>query len=253
MSRIDLEIPELSYAAEEALNRLRVNVKFTGANTRRLLITSSIPGEGKSHISLYLWKMLAEAGFRTVLVDADLRRSSLKKEMKFSFTGECDGLAAYLSGLADYEQVVHETNVENGALVPCVNLLQNPSPLLEDPRLKELMELLARDFDYVIVDSPPLVSVSDGAQLAAVCDGAILVVRSGETPRMLVRQSLSQLERTHCRLLGTVLNGVRRGGRGYGYNYYQNYARSYYYRNYRYYDYYSDYYGETDEESEQKQ
>ncbi len=246
MSKINVEIPELSYAAEEALNRLRVNVKFSGKNMKKLLITSSVPNEGKSHICVYLWKMLAEAGFRTVLVDADLRKSVLKKEAKFQMEGECPGVAYYLSGLAEYEEVVHETNIENAYLVPCINVLQNPSPLLEDARLGELMDKLAEHHDYVIVDSPPLVSVTDGVQLAGVCDGAILVVRCGETPRALVRQSINQLGRTNCRLLGTVLNGERRTGRSYG-RYYYGYG-GYYYN--RYYNrYYSEYYGGGEDSS----
>lgn len=248
MSKIELTVPELSYAAEEALNRLRVNVKFSGKNMKKLLIISSVPNEGKSHIALYLWKMLAEAGFRTVLVDADLRKSVMKNDAKFQTEGECPGLAYYLSGLAEYEDVVHETNIENAYLVPCMNSLQNPSPLLEDARLGELMDLLAERHDYVIVDSPPLISVTDGVQLAGVCDGAILVVRCGETPRSLIRQSLNQLERTNCRLLGTVLNGVSRTGRSY---YGRSYYGGYYYNRY-YNKYYSNYYGESEESAGKK-
>ena len=82
MKTIKLNIPELPYAAEEALNRLRVNVKFSGKEIKTIMIISSVPNEGKSHVAVYLWKMLAEAGFRTVLVDCDLRKSVMKKEMK---------------------------------------------------------------------------------------------------------------------------------------------------------------------------
>jgi Mrp family chromosome partitioning ATPase len=82
----------------------------------------------------------------------------------------------------------------------------------------------------VIVDSPPLVSVSDGILIAQHCDGAILIVRSGETPRSLIRQSMNQLQQTDCRLLGTVLNGVATGNRAYGryYGYYSKYYSEYY-------------------------
>jgi capsular exopolysaccharide synthesis family protein len=239
-NRILVRLPELPYSAEEALNRLRVNVKFSGKHTRKILVTSSVPNEGKSHMAVYLWKMLAEAGHRTVLVDADLRKSVLKGIMELPKNQEVHGLSYYLSGLAEYEDVVHQTTIDNADVVPCVNLLQNPSSLLEDPRLKELMDRLGEDYDYVIVDTPPLVSVSDGALIAALCDGAVLVVRSGETPRTLIRQSLAQLGRTNCRILGTVLNGVSTGKRGY----YGRYYSGYYYS--RYYRYYTEYYTDSD-------
>jgi capsular exopolysaccharide synthesis family protein len=230
MKTIKLNIPELPYAAEEALNRLRVNVKFSGKEIRTILIISSVPNEGKSHVTVYLWKMLAEAGFKTVLVDCDLRKSVMKKEMGFECAEEYQGLDYYLSGLAEYDDVVHHTNIENGDIVPISNLLQNPSTLLEDARFGELFQALEGNYDYVIVDSPPLVSVSDGILIAQHCDGAILIVRSGETPRSLIRQSMNQLQQTDCRLLGTVLNGVATGNRAYGryYGYYSKYYSEYY-------------------------
>ena len=230
MKTIHLTIPELPYAAEEALNRLRVNVKFSGKEIKTIMIISSVPNEGKSHVSVYLWKMLAEAGFKTVLVDCDLRKSVMKKEMKFRCDEEYQGLDYYLSGLAEYEDVVHHTNIENGDIVTTTNLLQNPSSLLEDARLGELFRALEGNYDYVIVDSPPLVSISDGILIAQHCDGAILIVRSGETPRSLIRQSMNQLKQTDCRLLGTVLNGVATGNRAYGryYGYYSKYYSEYY-------------------------
>lgn len=234
MSTIELSIPELPYAAEEALNRLRVNVKFSGKGIQTIMIISSVPNEGKSHVAVYLWKMLAEAGFRTALVDCDLRKSVLKSEMKFKCDKDYQGLDYYLSGLAEYDDVVHHTNIENADIVPVTNLLQNPSSLLEDARLGELFQTLEKNYDYVIVDSPPLISVSDGILLAQYCDGAILIVRSGETPRSLIRQSINQLEQTDCHLLGTVLNGVATGNRAYG-KYYGYYSK-----------YYSEYYGKND-------
>jgi len=230
MKTIHLTIPELPYAAEEALNRLRVNVKFSGKEIKTIMIISSVPNEGKSHVAVYLWKMLAEAGFKTVLVDCDLRKSVMKKEMSFRCDEEYQGLDYYLSGLAEYDDVVHHTDIENGDIVPISNLLQNPSSLLEDARLGELFRALEGNYDYVIVDSPPLVSVSDGILIAQHCDGAILIVRSGETPRSLIRQSMNQLKQTDCRLLGTVLNGVATGNRAYGryYGYYSKYYSEYY-------------------------
>lgn len=230
MKKIDINMPELPYAVEEALNRLRINIKFCGKNTQIILIVSSVPNEGKSFVSVQLWRMLAEAGFHSVLVDADLRKSVLKSRHDFKNNEEeIQGLDYYLSGLAEYSDVVYQTNISNGDIIPCSHLLENPSTLLEDPRFKELFKTLSKDYRYVIVDAPPLVNVADGALIASMCDGAILVVNSGEVSKNLVKQSIEQLERADCKLLGTVLNKADVGGHSY--------------KQYGQYKYYSDYYG----------
>lgn len=90
MKKLNLKIKDMPYAAEEALNRLRVNIKFCGKNTKKIVITSSIPNEGKSTVSVHLWKLLSEAGFPTVLVDVDLHKSELQK--KYEVEGIKEGL-----------------------------------------------------------------------------------------------------------------------------------------------------------------
>lgn len=229
MKHLEMEFPELPYAVEEALNRLRINIKFCGKNTKIILVISSTPNEGKSMVSTWLWKKLAEAGLPSVLVDMDLRSSVRKDTMAYKTEGEVTGVDYYLSGLSEYQDVVYSTNVENGYMIPISTLLENPSTLLEDPRLEELLDRLSQDYRYVIVDAPPLDRVSDGALIASYCDGAIMVVRSGVTSKKLVRQSLQQLERVRCRLLGMVLNRVETKSRayskyyGYGYGKYGKY------------------------------
>ena len=98
--------------------------------------------------------------------------------------------------------------------------------MLEDPRMKEMLDHLAEDYRYVIIDSPPLDSVSDGLLIGSMCDGAILVVRSGMTSRTLIKHSLQQLERIQCKLLGTVLNRVETTSRAYS-KYYGKYGKYY--------------------------
>ena len=222
MKKIIMKVPNLPFALEEAMNKLRVNIKFCGKNIRKILIISSVPNEGKSFLAVQLWKMLAEAGFPTVLVDADLRKSILKTRHKYRTKEKIQGLDYFLSGLTEFEDVVCETNIPNGYVIPCTNYLENPSTLLEDPRMGELLDRLAEEYRYVIIDSPPLESVSDGALLGALCDGAILVIRAGQTSRALVRNSLQQLDHVGCKLLGTVLNRTPIKSRGY-YKYYGNY------------------------------
>ena len=228
MKKLNLKIKDMPYAAEEALNRLRVNIKFCGKNTKKIVITSSVPNEGKSTVSVRLWKLLSEAGFPTVLVDVDLRKSELQK--KYQVEGIKEGLNHFLSGLAEYEDVVYETNIPNGHIVPVTTLLENPSALLE-----ELLDRLAEDYRYVIIDTPPLDNISDGALIASMSDGAVLVVRCGETSKALVRQSLQQLDRVGCPVLGTVLNRAEIRSGAYK-KYYNRYGK-------KYGDYYGAYYG----------
>lgn len=232
MKEIKMSIPALPYAVEEAMNRLRVNIKFCGKNTKKIMVISSVPNEGKSTVSVQLWKMLAEAGFPSVLVDMDLRNSVLKDRLKFKSEDEIIGLDYYVSGLSEYQDVVYKTNINNGYIVPVSNHLENPSTLLEDPRMEELFDRLGEDYRYVIIDSLPLNSVADGALIAPLCDGALLVVRSGMTSKKLIKQSVQQLERVNCKILGMVLNRIETKSRTYQ----------------KYYSKYGDYYGDKSED-----
>lgn len=223
-----VKLNPLAYSVEEAINRLKVNIKFVGAETKKILIISSIPGEGKSTVSVNLWKALADAGFPTVLVDADLRRSEFKERHWKSFHKNCKGLNHYLSGLASYEKIIYETDVKNGYVVPVADLLVNPSNLLESKKLDDLLDRLASEYRYVIIDSPPLESVSDGVTLASKSDGALLITQAGVTPRILVHQSLQQIERAECPLLGIVLNRMKSKLSAYRGYYYKKYYSKYY-------------------------
>ena len=133
------------------------------------------------------------------------------------------GLSFYISPMED---VIYETQVENAYIVPCMNLLENPSALLEDARFAELLDKLAETYRYVIIDSPPLGSVADAAQIASLCDGAALVVRAGETSRSLIKQSFQQLDQVGCTLLGVILNRAQTTGRAYK-KYYGKYGKYY--------------------------
>lgn len=226
MKRLNMTFPELPYAVEQSLKRLQINVAFSGYDTKRILITSSVPNEGKSLISVQLWKMLAESGSKAVFVDLDFRNSELmaRHSIKCEDESEPVGLDFYLSGRAELEDVVYATNVENGYFIPCTNLLENPSSLFEDRRFEELLNKLAEDYRYVIIDSAPLENVADGNQIALHCDGAILVVRCAHVPRKIIRKSLQTLESVGCKLLGVALNREEKRGRLYG-RYYGSYGK----------------------------
>lgn len=212
----------LPYGAEEALNRLRVNFGFCGKEYKKVIITSSTPDEGKSFVAAQLWRMLAEAGNKVVLVDADLRKSVIRS--RYQISGEDErgaryGLAYYLAGQAELEDTIYATNIENGFMVPTFQTVSNPAILLQNDRFSVMLEQLAKVFDYVLVDTPPLSNVSDGELIASLCDGALLVIRSGVTPRSLVASSIQQLEHANCKLMGTVLNRVEKEQSAYYYKY----------------------------------
>ena len=201
------QFPLLDYFTEEAIDRLRVNVGFTGMNKKVIMITSSVPNEGKSYVSANLWRQLAMAGKRTVLVDADMRKTEMRSTLRLTTDNEFAGLSHYLAGQASIEDILYATNQANAYIIPTTTLI-NPSLLLEGDRLQVLLQTLRERFDYILVDTPPLGVVSDGQRFATMCDGCLLVIRAHSTSRSLIKESLAQLERVNCPLIGPVLNRV---------------------------------------------
>ena len=250
MGRIEVgNLPDPPYAVEEAVSRLRINLGFLGKDIKKVMVISTMPDEGKSFISMQLWRQLALAGMKTVLVDMDLRKSVMAEKYQISSAdGEkIRGTSGYLSGDISLEEAVCGTNLEDGYLVPNVDNVVNPSILLEGTRLEEMLTSLEKEYRYVLLDCPPLELVSDGERIGNLCDGAVLVVRGGVTPKGMVKHSIQQLERAGCPLLGIVLNRV--GGSGSGY-YYRKYGGKYYGGRYggRYGKYYGNqyYYGKNE-------
>lgn len=223
--------PQLPYSVEEAINRLRINVSFFGSDIRKIMIISSEPNEGKSFITMSLWKQMALAGEKSILVDADLRKSVMVEKYQISREDgkELWGLSHYLSDNKKLEDCILTTDLAQGDLLPNVNNVVNPSMLLESRRFVELLDQLSRTYRYVFIDVPPLGLVSDAERIGSLCDGAILTVRSGMTPKGIIRNSIAQLERTGCPLLGIVLNRVGAGGGHYGKYYGGKYYSDQYY------------------------
>lgn len=212
------------YSIEEAINRLRINISFLGTDVKKIMVISSEPNEGKSFITMNLWKQMAMAGEPSVLVDLDMRKSAMvaKYGMYREDGEELRGTTHFLSGNDPIEDMILGTTMECGDILPNVDNIINPSMLLESRKFTEMLTYMADNYRYVFVDAPPLGLVSDGELIGSFCDGAILTVRAGVTSRNIVRRSLQQLERAGCPLLGIVLNRV--GGAGASY-----YGKKYYY------------------------
>ena len=209
MNKIKMDsIQELPYAVEESINRLRINVSFLGNEIKKIMVVSTLPNEGKSFVTMQMWKQMANAGIKSVLVDADMRNSVLvkKNDIERQDGKEMKGLANYLAEDFSLDEVTYESPFKNGYIIPNVENIINPSMLLESDKFGNMLNELSKDYRYVFVDAPPLGLVSDAEKIGSMCDGAILVIRSGETTRAEVKNSIKQLERSGCKILGVVLN-----------------------------------------------
>ena len=209
MNKIKMDsIQELAYAVEESINRLRINVSFLGNEIKKIMVVSTLPNEGKSFVTMQMWKQMANAGIKSVLVDADMRNSVLvkKNDMERQDGKEMKGLVNYLAEDFSLDEVIYESPFENGYIIPNVENIINPSMLLESDKFGNMLNELSKDYRYVFVDAPPLGLVSDAEKIGSMCDGAILVIRSGEITRAEVKNSIKQLERSGCKILGVVLN-----------------------------------------------
>ncbi len=220
--------PVADYFVQTAVDRLRANVGFAGSDKKVIMISSSVPDEGKSYVTSSLWMNLANSGKKVCLVDLDMRKTNLRNTLRLTTGSEIKGASHYLAGIASKEEVLYETNVENAYLIPTVSLV-NPSLLFEGDALKKLLLELREEFDYVIVDTPPLTLVSDGLQVARLADCCILVVRGHSTSKNQIRESLQQIESVGCPLLGIVLNRMNERNstnRYYKGSYYEKYYTS---------------------------
>ncbi|OUP27855.1 CpsD/CapB family tyrosine-protein kinase [Faecalibacterium sp. An192] len=230
------KLPELPFDVTEALNQLRINLGFCGEQIKTIMVTSSVPNEGKSFITMQLWKMMAEVGAPVLLIDCDFRKSEMRRKYSISSVNneKLIGAAHYLAGQAEIEDVIYKTNISNGYMIPVTSAIANPTILLESPNFTKMLEYCEQRFAYVLVDTPPLGSVADALNITRHCDGSVLVIHSGSTPRKVVLDSVQMLKRAESPLLGVVLNRADVNGRSSAY-YHRYYHSNYYYKNgYRY-------------------
>ena len=172
-----------------------------------------------------IMRTMANLGKTVVLVDADLRKSMMvsKYRIQFADPERKYGLAHCLAGKADLDNVIYKTNIPRAYMVPVGRTLSNPLTLLNSERFGQILDALAQNVDYVIVDAPPVGLVIDGAQIAKSCDGALIVVSYNAVRRQELIDVKEQIEQTGCSILGTVLNMVE----------YDNYlSKKYYYKSY---------------------
>jgi capsular exopolysaccharide synthesis family protein len=193
--------------AVEAYRALRTNVTFVGAEKplQFIAVTSPGPGEGKSTTAANLAMTLAQSGSRTLLVDGDMRRPLQHKA--FGLVQD-PGITDVLVGSATTREAIRPGVAENLDVLPSGVLPPNPSELLGSGAMKALVTELRREYDYIVIDTPPVLPVTDAAIIATVADGTILVVKSGETEESAIQRAVEQLTRVRARIAGAVLNGI---------------------------------------------
>jgi len=222
-------------AISEAFRALRTAVLLSTAEhpPQIVLITSAQPSEGKTATSLNLAAALAQKGSRVLLIDADMRRPRLSSALNIP---NRQGLSDMLSGSSEFDPglVLKVEGLDSLFLLPSGPRAPNPAELLCSRKLEQLLEWLRRGFDHIIVDSPPVLPVTDSTILSTLVDGVIMVVACESTSRAALNRACRVVEHSGGRILGTVFNKVddRRDGY-YGHRYYHGY---YSYHNKGYYD-----------------
>lgn len=218
----------------EAYRAVRTGLFFSsrGADLKVIQVTSPVPGDGKSTLSSNLAVTMAQSGRRVLLIDADFRRPRIAKI--FGIDAEV-GMAAVVADKAELDDAIYASPVANLSVMPGGKRPSNPAELLSSRRFGELMEILRGKFDIIIVDTPPLLAVSDPGAVAAIVDGVVLTMRLRRNVKPLATRATKILESVDARLLGVVVNGVSAEA-GYGYSYgYNDYRYAYRYgSNYRY-------------------
>ena len=214
--------------AAEAYRALRTSILLSsfGAPPRVILVTSALPQEGKTTISANSALVLAQGGSRVLLVDADLRRPGIGKLFDLR---PREGLSTLISGVNKVgDVVVPMADVPNLWILPAGPIPPQPAELLSSAVMKDHLARWRNEFDHIIIDSPPCLSVTDAVVLSPMADRVILVARSGQTTKLALRRACDLLLQVNARVMGIVLNALNRSADGYYYSYGGAYARHYY-------------------------
>ncbi len=207
----------------EAYRSIGTYIQFSSAvkPPKTMLITSARKGEGKTTTAINTAITMAHSHGRGLIIDADMRKPELHKIFDVESK---DGLSSFLTGNTEFGNLIKKTKVENLDIIPAGVIPPNPSELLSSYRMRDLINGVFTLYSFVIIDSPPLLGLSDSLILSTITDGVIVVVRAGNTPRDLVGQAKKLLCGVNAKVLGVVLNGIREYDLKYGsYSYYCSY------------------------------
>ena len=215
------------HAVKEAFQVLKTNVLFSSEARKRnvLVLTSAGPREGKSSTLINLARTIASAGERVVVMDCDLRRPTVHVHLEVE---RDHGLTNYLTGDEgdDIAPFVKNTKLPNLYVVTCGPIPPNPPELFSSDRFRDLIRKLKESFDWVLIDSPPVISLTDSVILASLADMIVFVVKHNETEREMIRRCLQNIRNVNPHVIGAVLNNV---------DIERSYSKDYYYTGYYYY------------------
>lgn len=226
MQYFEIKRSDLDFRAQEAFKTLRTNIEFSGEDIKVIALTSATPNEGKSSVSFELALSFAESGKKTLLIDADLRKSVMKSRFKKGRVNY--GLTNCLISRNTLDEVTCSTDVENFYMIFAGPVPPNPSELLGNKIFAAAIKEARKEYDMIIIDTPPIGSVIDAAVISKVCDGVSIVMESGAISYRFARKIKEQLDVAGARILGVILNKVDMSGKGYYGHYYGRYYGKYY-------------------------
>jgi capsular exopolysaccharide synthesis family protein len=216
------DLPKSVFA--EAVRSVRTSVMFSMIDKPKklIMITSAVQGEGKTFIASNLAYAIAQTGKETLLVDTDLRKPRLNEV--FNVTRK-PGFSNHLIGECNLKSIVKATSVPNLSIITCGIIPPNPSELLDSTAMEKFCEEVRANFDIVIFDTPPAMSVTDAVVLSRNVDGVIITIKSGSTVKNTIKRCISQIKSSKCEILGAVINSADIAKSGYYYHYYAHYYK----------------------------
>lgn len=210
----------------EAYRMLRTSLLLStaGKPPKTILLTSSQPGEGKTTTAVNTAISMAQLGSSVLLIDADMRRPTVHKTFKLA---HLRGLSTYLSGNGDIDSLIIKLPMPNLSVLTAGPIPPNPAELISSDRMREMLRVLSTRYDHIIIDSPPLITVTDPVILSTMVDGSMLVVQSGRSTKEIIRRARQELAGVNARIFGVILNNVDIKRDGYDEYYYHRYYSNY--------------------------
>lgn len=207
----------------EAFRVLRTNIQFSSIDNpiKSLVFTSSLPGEGKTTIVTNLAITFALQEKKVMLIDGDLRKPKIHRIFKID---NDKGLTNYLSVKDDYRNYIKQTTLKNLDIMPCGIIPPNPSELIGSNAMKHFIKQVSEDYDIILIDTPPIGTVTDAALLSTITDGTVLIASSGAVEIDAITRAKELLEQVNANIIGVVMNKIDKSNAGkYYYYYYSRY------------------------------